>query len=193
GGRGVAVSVLSASASAIGLWGNTWGINQQLLNVIISRCFLGRHGYGAQEDTINRHDGQTVLGGPGTGQVFRCAVWGVDAATNSDGQVVVLTGRCVGSQQHFIQIHPGVVATSVAVFNLDDDAVGGVIRCDSDAVLNLLGGARLERDVWEAIGGELVQQFLGFIQLWDTSGDGHAGKLSTISACLGNNAGDTEL
>src|SRR5699024_6713024 len=102
-------------------------------------------------------------------------------------------GRCVCSQQHFIQIHPGVVATSVAVFNLDEDAVGGVIRCDSDAVLNLLGGARLERDVGEAMGGELVQQFLGFIQRWDTSGDGHAGKRSTISACLGNNAGDTEL
>src|SRR5699024_4849303 len=106
--------------------------------------FLGCHGYGAQEDAINRHDGQTVLGGPSTGQVFRGAVWGVDAATNSNSQVIVLTGGCVGSQQHFIQVHPGVVATSVAVFNLDDDAVGRVIRCDSDAVLNLLGGTRLE-------------------------------------------------
>lgn len=86
-----------------------------------------------------------------------------------------------------------MVATSVAVFDLDDDAVLRIIRSDSDAVLNLLGGTWLEGDIRESISGELVQQFLCFIQLRDTRGNGDAGKSRAVSACLWHNASLTEL
>ena len=157
GGGNAAVSLQTANPAAVGIWGDTWGVNEQLLNVIVCGCFLGCHGYGAQEDTINRHDWKAVLGGPGTGQVLGCAVRGVDAATDGDGKVVMLACCCIGSKQHLIQVNPGVVATSVAVFDLDDDAVRRVIRSNCDAVLNLLGGTWLERDIREAISGELIE------------------------------------
>src|SRR5699024_10563233 len=88
---------------------------------------------------------------------------------------------------------PRVVATSVAVLNLNDDAVRRIVCSNSAAVLNLLGGAWLERDVSETISGELVKQFLGFIMLWATRGDRDTGTRSTIGTRLRHDAGLTEL
>ena len=115
-----------------------------------------------------------VLGSPGTRQVFRGLLRGANATAHTQHHVRLTADFAVGGQQQVIQVHPGMVAASVAVLHLHDDHGIRVVLGDLQDRTNLLHGARLEADVGEAILVQALDQLLSFLQLGDTGGHGHA-------------------
>ena len=86
-----------------------------------------------------------------------------------------------------------MVAARVAVFHLNNQGLIRVRLCNTDDLFDLLDGSGLQAQVLEAIGAQLRDQLAGLVQFGNTGGDRHCIDGSTCTACLGNNAVDTEL
>ncbi|KMO80560.1 hypothetical protein MCHUDSM44219_02130 [Mycolicibacterium chubuense] len=152
----------------------TSGLDQHLLDRGRGGGLLGGHRRGADQDAVHRHGRETVVVGPGAGQIVGGALGGADATADADGDVAVLAQIAVGGQQQIVEVFPGVVSAGAAALDVDDHVARGHLVGDLDDRLDLVDRPRLEGDVGDADGVELLDEVHGLFEVGDAGGDDDA-------------------
>ena len=174
GGHPAAGLTLADPAAQVVVVGHTGRGDEEFLDGLGGVRFLRGHRGGAHEDAVDRHGWATVAGRPLAGQEVSGALGGADAAAHGQDDVGLGTQLGVGGQQKVGQVLPGVVATGVSVFDLDDDLDRVGFAGDRDDLADLVDRAGLEGHVGEAVGAQLLNESEGFVLLGDTRGDDDA-------------------
>ena len=171
-----------------GVLGDSRGVDEELLDVVVGLGLQAGHGGGADHDTVDGGGSRAVGLGPAAGEVVGGASGRTDAAADDEHHVGHGADGVVGGQEHGVQVLPRVVATGVSVFDLDDDGAVGHGAGDGQDLTDLVHGAGLEGDVGEALGVEALEQGGGLVELGDPGGDGDAVDGGAAGAGLGQQA-----
>ena len=155
--------------------------------------FLGGHGCGSDEDAVDRHAFAAVFQRPVAGNILCSLVGGTNAAAGDDDHVGALPQLFVGGEQQVVKVNPGVVTAGVPVLNLHDDVGFGVGVGDFQNAADLSDGARLEGDVGVAVGVQVGDELVGFLQFGDTGRNGDAVDGGACGTSLGDDTLLTEL
>ena len=174
GGHAAAGHALADPAAQLIVVGNAGGGDEEFLDGLGGVRFLGRHGGGTHEDAVDGHGRSAVAGRPIAGEEVSGALGGADAAAHGQDDVGLGAQLGVGGQQQVGQVLPGVVATGVAVLDLDNDLDGVSLAGDCDDLADLVDRAGLEGHVGEAVGTQLLDESERLVLLGDTRGDDDA-------------------
>ena len=171
-----------------GVLGDSRGVDEELLDVVVGLGLQAGHGGGADHDAVDGGGGRAVGLGPAAGEVVGRAGGRADAAADDKDHVGHGADGVVGGQEHGVQVLPRVVATGVPVLDLDDDGAVGHGPSNGQDLTDLVHGAGLEGDVGEALGVEALEQSGGLLELGDPGGDGDAVDGGATGAGLGQQA-----
>ena len=189
--RGHSTANLSATDPTI--FADTGGVLEELLDLRGSLSFQSRHRGRAHEHRIDGHRRGSQVHGPLAGDVTGRIGSRTDTAANSQDDVGSATNMPVGRQEQIVQVFPRVVATRVAVFDLNNQRVLGVRAGNAQDLLDLLHGSGLQAQVLKTIGAQLGDQLAGLVQFGNARSNGHGVDGSTGAASLGDNPVDAEL
>ena len=189
--RGHSAADLSATDPTI--FADAGGVLEELLDLRGSFRFQSRHRGRAHEHRIDGHRWGSQVHGPLAGDVTSRIGSRTDTAADSQDDVGSATNMSVGRQEQIVQVFPRVVATRVAVFDLNNQRVLGVRASNAQDLLDLLHGSGLQAQVLKTISAQLCDQLVGLVQFGNTRGDGHRIDGGTRAASLGNNSVDAEL
>ena len=172
---------------------NTRGVDESLFHLVGGFGFLGGHGCGSDKDAVDRHAFAAVLQRPVAGNILCSLVGGTNATAGDDDNVGALAQLFVGSEQQVVKVDPGVVTAGMPVLNLHDDVGFGVSVGDFQNTADLSNSARLEGDVGVAVGVQVSDELVSFLQLGDAGGNGDTVDGGACGTSLGDDTLLTEL